>query len=147
MEDVLDKPKTILEIEKEVEENLHQFTFVMFIPNPMNHMVQFYVDDGSISNLMDKDKFVKIIKDICGAEEANKINLACMEYGTPYLYDRENRILRQLNSLSEGRNLDLSKKNALSQIEEERALKSPYHNQTFENMNSVYNKIMNIKIL
>ena len=143
MEVIESKPKTFKEIEDQIEEDLHQFTFVTFISNPTTRMVQIYID-GEISNFIERDKFVKIIRDICGYEEATKVELACMEYGVPYLYDRENKSIKQLRSIAEGRNMDLSKKRALSDIQEERALLEPTHNQIFNNMKSIYNKIMNI---
>ena len=91
--------KTFAQIEAEATEQLNTFVFVIFIPNPNTRSVRLWIDGGEIETYMGCDKFLDIINTTCGSSVRAKIEVACHEYGVPYLYDRQQDKLRELNEL------------------------------------------------
>lgn len=111
--------KTFADMEEEANRNLNQFAFLLFIPNPMTKTIKYYVDgEKRTPYVKNKDDFISIIKNVCGPEEANRLEVACMEYGVPFLYDRKKKILRQVPEKPTGRKMDFSQKNAEEYLKE-----------------------------
>lgn len=111
--------KTFADMEEEANRNLNQFAFLLFIPNPMTKTIKYYVDgEKGTPYVKNKDDFISIIKNVCGPEEANRLEVACMEYGVPFLYDRTKKILRQVPEKPTGRKMDFSQKNAEEYLKE-----------------------------
>ena len=131
--------KTFAEMEEEADRNLNQFAFLLFIPNPTTKTVKYYVDGEKVIYVKNKDDFIKIIKSVCGVEESNRIEVACMEYGIPFLYDRTKKLLKQVPSKSLDRNMDLSEKQVLKSIANEK------QNQTTE-IDSVFQAVLANKL-
>ena len=131
--------KTFLEIEEEANRNLNQFAFLLFIPNPINKTVKYYVDGENAANIKGKDDFIKIIKAVCGPEEANRIEVACLEYGVPFIYDRTKKILKQVMEKSIGRNMDFSQKKVEDSIKNEKQSQS-------NELDSVFQSLLNSKL-
>ena len=118
--------KTFAEMEEEADRNLNQFAFLLFIPNPTTKTVKYYVDGEKVIYVKSKDDFIRIIKSVCGVEESNRIEVACMEYGIPFLYDRTKKLLKQVPSKSLDRNMKHNEKQVLKSIANEK------QNQTTE---------------
>ena len=57
---------------------------------------------------MSSEKFLDIIMKTCGNVVRNRIDVACHEYGIPYLYDRNKNMLKQLTEIPTGRNFHFS---------------------------------------
>lgn len=111
--------KSFADMEEEANRNLNQFAFLLFIPNPMTKTIKYYVDgEKGTPYVKNKDDFISIIKSVCGSEEANRLEVACMEYGVPFLYDRTKKILRQMPEKPVGRKMDFSQKNAEDYLKE-----------------------------
>ena len=127
--------KTFAEMEEEADRNLNQFAFLLFITNPTTKTVKYYVDGEKVIYVKSKDDFIRIIKSVCGVEESNRIEVACMEYGIPFLYDRTKKLLKQVPSKSLDRNMDLSEKQVLKSIANEK------QNQTTE-IDSVFQSVL-----
>ena len=96
---------------------------------------KYYVDGEKVIYVKSKDDFIRIIKSVCGVEESNRIEVACMEYGIPFLYDRTKKLLKQVPSKSLDRNMDLSEKQVLKSIANEK------QNQTTE-IDSVFQAVL-----
>ena len=127
--------KSFAEMEEEANRNLNQFAFLLFIPNPMTKTVKYYVDGVNISYVKNKDDFIKIIKEICGQEEANHLEVACMEYGVPFLYDRTKKSLRQVSENSKGRDMDFTQKHVEQELKEKQ-------NQNEKSLGSVFQDLL-----
>ena len=127
--------KTFAEMEEEADRNLNQFAFLLFIPNPTTKTVKYYVDGEKVIYVKSKDDFIRIIKSVCGVEESNRIEVACMEYGITFLYERTKKLLKQIPSKSLYRNMYLSEKQVLKSIANEK------QNQTTE-IDSVFQAVL-----
>ena len=108
MAEEIKKVKTFKEIEDEAAEELNVFVFIVFVPNPMRHSVRLWIDGGEHETYMDLDRFLNIISTTCGPQEMNRISVACMEYGSPFIYDRHKKMLKQLNELPQPDEMKLS---------------------------------------
>lgn len=102
------KSLSFKEIEEKTEESLNTFVFIVFISNPMNKSIKIWIDGDDNAQILTKDKFIDIMSNTCGQQEANKIEYACFEYGVPYLYDRANKRVQQLNEMPNGNRLNIS---------------------------------------
>ena len=100
--------KTFQQIEQEAEEQLNTFVFIVFVPNPNTHGVRLWIDGGEHETYMNIDRFLDIIGNTCGIQEENKLAMACSEYGTPFIYDRQKSKLRQLHELPPARKVEFS---------------------------------------
>ena len=100
--------KSFQQIEHEAEEQLNTFIFIVFIPNPMTHSVRLWIDGGEHETYMNIERFLEVMSHICEMKEVNKISMACNEYGTPFLYDRQNSKLKQLRELPPARNVEFT---------------------------------------
>jgi lipopolysaccharide biosynthesis regulator YciM len=97
------------ELLKKQQETISQFTFMVFVPNPINRTVQVFIDSGEIKMVLKIENLINAIKEICNEQEALKIKKACMEYGTPFLYDRNKRELRELTEKEPIREINFRK--------------------------------------
>ena len=97
------------ELLKKQQETISQFTFMVFIPNPINRTAQVFIDSGEIKMVLKIENLINAIKEICNEQEALKIKKACMEYGTPFLYDRNKRELRELTEKEPIREINFRK--------------------------------------
>lgn len=103
-----EKKLNINEIKEKSKDEINRFIFIVFIPNPLYHTVQYYVDGGEISNTLDIDEFIDAIKVSCNYDISLRFKQACTEYGTPFLYDREKDTLKPLKAVSDVKTKDLS---------------------------------------
>jgi lipopolysaccharide biosynthesis regulator YciM len=97
------------ELLKKQQETISQFTFMVFVPNPINRTAQVFIDSGEIKMVLKIENLINAIKEICNEQEALKIKKACMEYGTPFLYDRNKRELRELTEKEPIREINFRK--------------------------------------
>jgi lipopolysaccharide biosynthesis regulator YciM len=97
------------ELLKKQQETISQFTFMVFVPNPINRTAQVFIDSGEIKMVLKIENLIDAIKEICNEQEALKIKKACMEYGTPFLYDRNKRELRELTEKEPIREINFRK--------------------------------------
>jgi lipopolysaccharide biosynthesis regulator YciM len=82
---------------------------MVFVPNPINRTAQVFIDSGEIKMVLKIENLINAIKEICNEQEALKIKKACMEYGTPFLYDRNKRELRELTEKEPIREINFRK--------------------------------------
>lgn len=101
-------PMSFADIEHQSEEKLNQFIFLIFVPNPTTKQVHVWIDGGDFETFMHVDKFLDIVQKTCGFKERCKIEVACSEYGTPYLYDRDKAHLEQLIELPPPRKMEFT---------------------------------------
>ena len=77
----------------EVPEN---FLFAIITSNPLKDNVRVVIDDGTIKFVMKRDKFAKIIEDLCGYETRVKVEMVMREFGETYVLDRTESTLTHL---------------------------------------------------
>lgn len=128
----------LVEYENNANRILTQFAFILFIPNPMTKSIKYYVDGDPEVFFKPTDEFINVIKEICGYQEANKIKVACSEYGVPFLYDRDKKMLKQVMESEPERNIDVS----LKRIEDEDKKEQEEHKGT---LNAVFDAILKRK--
>lgn len=105
----INKPKsTFAEIEQQSEEKLNQFIFLIFVPNPTTKQVHVWIDGGDFETFIHVDRFLDIVQKSCGFKERCKLEVACSDYGTPYLYDRAKSHLEQLVELPPPRKMEFT---------------------------------------
>lgn len=133
--------KTFQEIEKEAEEGLNLFFFIVFIPNPLNQSVRLWIDGGDFEFYMHRDRFLAIIEATCGYTESNKIRNACNEYGVPFFYDRDKKELKEINELAPERKMDFNQlyKDTLRERKEAESAKTDMFNAAMEAAKGVNN--------
>lgn len=96
---------TLAEIERRNEELFQQFLFLVWQPNPARENVKVRLDNGEISFTLRDEKFRQLVEstllaDGCSKEvydNVRRIELSLNEYGTTWLYDRTNNVLRELS--------------------------------------------------
>lgn len=91
--------KSFAQIENEAAEQLNTFVFIVFVPNPNSHSVRLWIDGGEIETYMNTERFLGIIEKTCGNNVKDRIDVACHEYGIPFIYDRQQDKLKQLTEL------------------------------------------------
>lgn len=100
--------KTFAQIENEAAEQLNTFVFIVFVPNPNSHSVRLWIDGGEIETYMNTERFLDIIEKTCGNSVKNRIDVACHEYGIPYIYDRQQNKLKQLTELPDNKRFEIT---------------------------------------
>ena len=103
-----EKKLNFAEIQQQNEEKLNLFNFIILVPNPLSKSVTLRIDGDTTEIWMDTDRFLEIIEATCGFAERNRLEVTCHEYGTPCIYDREKRMLKQLAELPPGRDLQVT---------------------------------------
>jgi hypothetical protein len=88
------------------EELIHNFYVLLFYSNPMVPFVKFIIDGGLLKTHMKKEKFLKIIEELC-PEWLNRINVALMEYGKWFLLDRHNGFFQELDPVFDIENMSI----------------------------------------
>ena len=102
------KPLNFSQIEQQQIENLNMFMFIVFVPNPARRNVRMWIDGDNNETVMNIDKFIETISNTCGSAIANKLDNACHEYGIPFIFDRSNGSLKQLNELPPERHIEIT---------------------------------------
>jgi hypothetical protein len=79
-----------------IENQIENFMFAVFSSNPIKDSVKVSIDDGGIRFVMKREKFAKIVNDLCGYEIKTMVEIAMNEFGESYLLDRMNGTLQHL---------------------------------------------------
>ena len=128
--------KSFQEMKEDMARSFDQFMFLLFSSNPQSRMVKIWID-GQISYSINLNELRAILLKNCPSQDVNAIMVKCMEYGTPYLYDRTNRTLKQVSSVEIEKRMDYMKK----QIAEDRKVA---HN---EDLNSIVDRFKELATL
>lgn len=92
--------KSLKQLMDERSAAFEQFAFIMFVSNPMTQSVQVWIDNGDITYSISKDDFDAILRRTCGPEIADKVYMKVLDYGIPYLFDRDKGTCKQLHEPS-----------------------------------------------
>ena len=88
---------------------IDNFYFIIFQPNPVADIVHIWIDDGSLSMILMRDRFYNLIRAILGESAESSVHKACTDYGDFFYLDRQRGMVKPLNNVSEKNFLNLSK--------------------------------------
>ena len=111
-------------------EKFKTFYYLLFSPNPLRDNVKVWIDDGSVTMILKRDKFYSMIRSLLGPEVELKVHTACTVYGGFFLLDRTKGTIVQKQVLSQNEKLNPSK--IFSDIQKGRQGKDDFYGRAAE---------------
>lgn len=90
-----------MEEDKDIESAMQSFIYLIIVPNPLKRNVQLIFDIDDIKITMNRDRFLSTMDKLVDKDMYYILEQVCLEYGTPYLFDKSKNTVRRLNIVSD----------------------------------------------
>lgn len=87
--------------DKDIESAMQSFIYLIIVPNPLKRNVQLIFDIDDIKITMNRDRFLSTMDALVDKDMYYILEQICLEYGTPYLFDKSKNTVRRLNIVSD----------------------------------------------
>lgn len=87
--------------DKDIESAMQSFIYLIIVPNPLKRNVQLIFDIDDIKITMNRDRFLSTMDKLVDKDMYYILEQVCLEYGTPYLFDKSKNTVRRLNIVSD----------------------------------------------